>query len=68
VALTAVRGPADRRRALLAGLQTHLAKPVEPDELLAVVASLSNQQEDQRRVAIGSLLPTSQLILPKHEI
>ena len=45
VALTAYAGAADRRRALLAGFQTHLAKPVEPDELLAVVASLSNQQE-----------------------
>jgi PAS domain S-box-containing protein len=45
VALTAYAAAADRRRALLAGFQTHLAKPVEPDELLAVVASLSNQQE-----------------------
>ena len=45
VALTAYAGAADRRRALLAGFQTHLAKPVEPDELLAVVASLSNQRE-----------------------
>jgi PAS domain S-box-containing protein len=41
VALTAYAGPKDRRRALLAGFHTHLAKPVEPDELLAVVASLS---------------------------
>jgi PAS domain S-box-containing protein len=40
VALTAYAGPKDRRRALLAGFQTHLAKPVEPDELLAVIASL----------------------------
>jgi PAS domain S-box-containing protein len=40
VALTAYAGTNDRRRALLAGFQTHLAKPVEPDELLAVVASL----------------------------
>ena len=39
-ALTAYAGPKDRRRALLAGFHTHLAKPVEPDELLAVVASL----------------------------
>jgi len=45
VALTAYAGAADRRRALLAGFQTHLAKPVEPDELLAVVANLSNQQD-----------------------
>lgn len=44
VALTAYAAASDRRRALLAGFQTHLAKPVEPDELLAVIASLSNQQ------------------------
>jgi CheY-like chemotaxis protein len=45
VALTAYAAAADRRRALLAGFQTHLAKPVEPDELLAVIASLSAQPE-----------------------
>jgi PAS domain S-box-containing protein len=45
VALTAYAAAADRRRALLAGFQTHLAKPVEPDELLAVIASLSSRQE-----------------------
>jgi PAS domain S-box-containing protein len=44
VALTAYAAAADRRRALLAGFQTHLAKPVEPDELLAVIASLSGQK------------------------
>jgi PAS domain S-box-containing protein len=41
VALTAYAGPSDRRRALVAGFDVHLAKPVEPDELLAVVASLA---------------------------
>jgi PAS domain S-box-containing protein len=40
VALTAYAAPSDRRRALVAGFHTHLAKPVEPDELLAVIASL----------------------------
>jgi PAS domain S-box-containing protein len=40
IALTAYAGAADRRRALLAGFQTHLAKPVELDELIAVIASL----------------------------
>jgi CheY-like chemotaxis protein len=45
VALTAYAGPSDRRRALLAGFQTHVAKPVEPDELLAVILSLTFQQE-----------------------
>jgi len=40
VALTAYAATSDRRRALLAGFHVHLAKPVEPDELLAVIASL----------------------------
>jgi CheY-like chemotaxis protein len=43
IALTAYAGAADRRQALLAGFQTHLAKPVEADELLAVIASLSGR-------------------------
>ncbi len=45
IALTAYAGTSDRRRALLAGFQTHLAKPVEPDDLVAVVLSLTYQQE-----------------------
>ena len=45
VALTAYAGAKDRRRALLSGFHTHLAKPVEPDELLAVVASLGARKE-----------------------
>jgi signal transduction histidine kinase/ActR/RegA family two-component response regulator len=40
VALTAYARSEDRRRALSAGYHTHLAKPVDPDELVAVVASL----------------------------
>jgi PAS domain S-box-containing protein len=40
VALTAFAHPTDRRRAMLAGFQVHVAKPVDPDELVAVVASL----------------------------
>lgn len=39
-AVTALARSEDRRRALLAGFQTHVAKPVEPAELVAVVASL----------------------------
>ena len=49
VALTAYASVADRRRALLAGFQTHLAKPVEPDDLLAVILSLTFQPEDLGR-------------------
>ena len=45
IALTAYAGAVDRRRALLAGFQTHLAKPVEPDDLVAVILSLTFQRE-----------------------
>jgi PAS domain S-box-containing protein len=40
-ALTAFARAEDRTRALRAGYQTHVAKPVEPTELSAVVASLA---------------------------
>jgi signal transduction histidine kinase/ActR/RegA family two-component response regulator len=40
LALTAFARTEDRTRALLAGYQAHVAKPVEPVELLATVASL----------------------------
>ena len=40
-ALTAFARPDDRKRSLLAGFQTHVAKPVDPAELTAVVASLA---------------------------
>ncbi len=40
VALTAFARSEDRRRALMAGFQMHLPKPVEAAELLAVVSSL----------------------------
>lgn len=50
IALTAYAGAADRRRALLAGFQTHLPKPVEPDDLVTVILSLTFQQSED---AIG---------------
>ncbi|MGA2229894.1 MAG: ATP-binding protein [Tepidisphaeraceae bacterium] len=40
VALTAFARSEDRRRALMAGFQMHLPKPVEPAELMAVVSNL----------------------------
>jgi CheY-like chemotaxis protein len=40
-ALSAFARPEDRTRALRAGYQIHLSKPVEPAELCAVVASLA---------------------------
>jgi PAS domain S-box-containing protein len=43
VALTALTRIEDRVKALAAGFQMHVAKPVEPAELLAVVSSLAGR-------------------------
>jgi signal transduction histidine kinase/ActR/RegA family two-component response regulator len=43
IALTAFARAEDRSNALAAGYQSHLAKPVEPAELIAVVASLAGR-------------------------
>lgn len=45
IALTAYARPEDRQRALLAGYQMHLVKPVDPRELIAGIASLLNLHE-----------------------
>ena len=42
-ALTALARVEDRKRALMAGYQTPLAKPVDPSELVAMVASLTGR-------------------------
>jgi signal transduction histidine kinase len=42
-ALSAFARSEDRRRALLAGYQTHVAKPVDPLELVVVVAALAGR-------------------------
>jgi CheY-like chemotaxis protein len=43
LALTAYARAEDRVRAILAGFQMHIAKPVEPVELITMVASLSGR-------------------------
>ncbi len=43
VALTAFTRAQDRMRALTSGYQNHVAKPVEPDELATVIASLTGR-------------------------
>ena len=40
IALTAYAAEADQKQALSAGFQKHLAKPVEPDELIQALATL----------------------------
>jgi signal transduction histidine kinase/CheY-like chemotaxis protein len=47
VALTALARPKDRLRALSAGFQTHLPKPVDPNELVLAVASLRHASTRQ---------------------
>ncbi|HSI03772.1 MAG: response regulator [Myxococcota bacterium] len=42
-AISAFARSEDRRRALMAGYQMHLSKPVEPAELRAVCASLADR-------------------------
>jgi CheY-like chemotaxis protein len=41
IAVTAYARDVDRRRAIDAGFDLHLPKPVEPDDLIAAVASLA---------------------------
>jgi CheY-like chemotaxis protein len=43
VALTAYARDEDRRKAVRAGFQTHLAKPAAPDKLAEAVASLAGR-------------------------
>ncbi len=43
IALTAFARSEDRQRAMLAGFDMHIAKPVQPAELIAVVARLARR-------------------------
>jgi PAS domain S-box-containing protein len=47
IALTAHASPEDRTKALRAGFQAHIAKPVEPNELIATIASLTGLMGDR---------------------
>jgi PAS domain S-box-containing protein len=49
IALTAYARSEDRTRALRAGYQTHLAKPVEPAELVTTIASFAGLIEARKR-------------------
>jgi CheY-like chemotaxis protein len=48
VALSAYARTEDRTKAIRSGFQNHLAKPVEPSELLAVVSSLVARSQFHR--------------------
>jgi PAS domain S-box-containing protein len=46
-ALTAFARSEDRQRALIAGFQSHIAKPVEPSELITLVAQQNSRSADK---------------------
>jgi signal transduction histidine kinase/DNA-binding response OmpR family regulator len=45
VALTAYASPEDRIRILSAGFQMHVAKPVEPEELVTLIANIAGRHQ-----------------------
>ncbi|MBD0334478.1 MAG: PAS domain-containing protein [Cyanobacteria bacterium Co-bin13] len=57
IALTAYAGEINHQRALAVGFQRHIAKPVEPTELVAAVASLTNVNRPQLSNRLSSKYP-----------
>lgn len=55
IALTAYARADDRQRALLAGYQMHVSKPVEPRELIAGIASLLNLRRRSAEASVPGL-------------
>jgi CheY-like chemotaxis protein len=54
IAVTAHSRPQDRQRAILAGFDWYLLKPIEPSELIAVVTSLRERSQRDGRSAAPS--------------
>jgi CheY-like chemotaxis protein len=46
IALTAYASEADQQQVLAAGFQQHLAKPIEPDELIQAIAKLMGRTNE----------------------
>lgn len=53
IALTAYAGETNQKKALTAGFQMHLSKPVEPDKLVAAIAKLLKQTKLKSRESKG---------------
>jgi CheY-like chemotaxis protein len=63
LALTAYASLEDRARVLAAGFQMHLAKPVDPEELVAIVADLvgEQKQETEGKAEVSSQNPEARI-------
>jgi CheY-like chemotaxis protein len=48
IALTAFAGQKDRERAVAAGYQRHMAKPFDPQELVAALEGLLAREESKK--------------------
>jgi len=46
IALTAYAGELDQQQAIAAGLQRHVAKPIDPEVLVAIVVELTRKLTD----------------------
>ncbi|BAU11077.1 multi-sensor hybrid histidine kinase [Leptolyngbya sp. NIES-3755] len=57
IALTAYAGGSDQQRAIKAGFQAHLAKPIEPDQLLSIAASLLKKSVESAPQSLQSIMP-----------
>ena len=65
VAMSANAMVEDRQRALAAGMDEHLAKPIDVDELIATIERVTGTGQDERRSAVQALpAPVGLPILP----
>jgi len=60
VALTAFARGEDRERALLAGFDSHIAKPVDGYELIVVVAALAGVLQREQRCEVVDVPPPAE--------
>lgn len=54
IALTAFARSEDRKKALLAGFQNHLSKPVNHEELLVVISMLTGRTKSDEKQSMGA--------------
>lgn len=53
IALTAYAGEIDQKQAIAAGFQMHLAKPIEPDQLINAIVTLLHERGEARKESNG---------------